>query len=105
MASDLALTGINMGNYEYSNQHVVTGEHTGNNFKIVLRNMQCVGHVTSSDDVFSVIPRVTEGIKESGFVNYFGPQRFGSSNYGPKKMISFSGCMIGLAMLKKNYVS
>ena len=77
----------------------------GNHFKIVLRNVQS-SHVTSSDDVITaLIPQVMESVKDAGFINYFGPQRFGTSSYGPRRTTSFNGCLIGLAMLKQNYVS
>ena len=65
----------------------------GNHFKIILRNVR--ESPTSSNDITSVIPHAMEGVKEAGFINYFGQQRFGSS----------VGLLVGLAILKRNYVS
>ena len=183
VAKDPTLSGIAMGNYELTDHHVVVGEHSGNHFKIVLRNVRadhvtsddvtCIncqsvgevseaGHMTSDDvtavglqttegnckhdhmiseavtntikettsenvattietashmtssdvtlqdasrmianDVITSVPRAVEEIREAGFINYFGRQRFGTTITGT---IPFSS-LVGLAMLRNEFVS
>ena len=153
MAGDPSLSGIVLGNYEHTDHHVAIGEHAGNHFKIVLRNVRGdhvtsddvtatdrqtmegireAGHMTSddvtttiketdhmtsddvtmkdaghmiSDDVATTVPQAVEGTREAGFINYFGPQRFGSSYLGTGGFTAPCSSLIGLAMLKNNYVS
>lgn len=103
VASDPSLSGITIGNFEYADCHLAVGEHKGNHFKIILRNLRSGDHVTPDDDVMAMIPQAIDDVKEGGFINYFGPQRFGRSSCGEN--ISICSCLVGLAILKKNYVS
>ena len=162
VANDPTLSGIAVGNYKLTDHPVVLGEHSGNHFKIVLRNVR-PGHVTSddvthrshqsmgsdgeaghmtsdditavdhqtmegirnrtghmtsdkvatsiktssdvtvqdashmtSDDVIPFLPQAIEEIRDTGFINYFGPQRLGSSS---------TSSLVSLAILKKELVS
>ena len=88
------LTQIELGNYEYTSQHIRTGEHSGNHFRIALRNVRSVQG--NSKNVRNVVPLAMEGVKKAGFVNYFGPQRFGGE---------LSAARIGLAMVQGKHVS
>ena len=172
-----------MGNYELTDHHVAIGQHSGNHFKIILRNVRTghviskgvtpinhqsiediaepyhmtsnddtvldnqrtegisehghmtststieeISHMTSheiastiettshmtssdvtieaaghmtSDDVTATVPRAIEEIREAGFINYFGPQRFGSITTGSVPISS----LVALAMLKNDFVS
>jgi hypothetical protein len=162
-----ALSGIATGNYELTDHHVVLGEHSGNHFKIILRNMRA-GHVKSDDvtsiihqsmegdgkvglmtsddvtavghqategfykptsymtsdygatsiktssditiqdgshmtsnDVVTCLPQAIEEIRDAGFINYFGPQRFGSSSTSSAPFSS----LVSFAILKNELVS
>lgn len=168
VAKDPALSGIAVGNCELTDHPVAIGEHSGNHFKIILRNVRAghvisddvtsinyqsiegivepshmtlddvtaldhqrterisehghmtsantieeTNHMTSSnvtieaaghmtcDDVTMTIPQAIEEIREAGFINYFGPQRFGTVNVGSAPI----GSLVGLAMLKNDFVS
>jgi tRNA pseudouridine13 synthase len=52
-------------------EKITLGHLTGNRFKIVLRNTS-----TTADN----LTRATESLNESGFINYFGMQRFGTTS-------------------------
>ena len=164
VAKDPTLSGITVGNYKLTDHPMVLGEHSGNHFKIVLRNVRpghvtsddithtCIshqsmggdreaghmtsddviavdhqttegicsqtGHMTSdnvatsiktssdvnvqdanrmtSDDIVTFLPQAIEEISDTGFINYFGPQRLGSSS---------TSSLVSLAILKKELVS
>eukprot|EP00985_Skeletonema_marinoi_P027617 scaffold22971_cov100-Skeletonema_marinoi.AAC.2 len=68
---------IRVGNLTYSNEEVKLGALAGNRFDIVLRN------IDTGDDNHDTTRRklevAGEGFKQSGFINYFGMQRFGKS--------------------------
>ena len=85
--------GIDIGNFEFVNHHVSLGEHMGNRFKVVLRDVK-PKHVV--DDFVDVVTSSLESVKERGFINYFGLQRFGGTMTTPR---------IGLAMLHKDTVN
>ena len=102
--SQLAAVGplphISIGNFQPVHRHIRLGEHGGNHFKILVREF---GPRTPLDPHIPLENIVEEGIKsleERGFVNYFGPQRFGY------RLTSrgFMSPHIGLAMLQGNYV-
>jgi tRNA pseudouridine13 synthase len=64
------LPGVLLGNFRYSKTGLQLGSLAGNLFTIVLRA------VASSD--CGAVMLATRRLKETGFVNYFGLQRFGS---------------------------
>ena len=49
----------------------------------------------------SAVRKHVESLEKDGFINYFGPQRFGYSNLFPKRVLSHQ---IGLALLQENHV-
>lgn len=61
---------IKIGNFEYLAYHLRLGDLKGNHFKILLRNV-----IADSEE--SIINAV-QCLESSGFINYFGLQRFGS---------------------------
>lgn len=79
--------GVKIGNYEYKSKPLRLGDLSGNKFTIALRN------ITAEDNV---VQEAMENLKKSGFINYFGLQRFGSSAVAP----TFT---IGKAILKKDW--
>ena len=64
---------IAVGDFEYTKCALKLGELGGNHFSIVLRN------ISSNADGPSVSALV-QSLRQNGFVNYFGMQRFGSGS-------------------------
>jgi hypothetical protein len=62
--------------------------------------VQDASHMTS-DDVITCLPQAIEEIRDAGFINYFGPQRFGSSSANSAPFSS----LVSLAILKNELVS
>ena len=62
------ITGVRVGDFEYAREPLFLGDLQGNHFTITLRNVQ-----GSRKDVNAAL---TE-LRKTGFVNYFGLQRFG----------------------------
>ncbi|XP_047515423.1 pseudouridylate synthase 7 homolog [Pieris napi] len=81
-----SLQDITVGNFTFSDVHLRLGMLKGNRFRICLRN------VTASDEV---IDKCCSLLRENGFINYYGLQRFGSR-------ISVPTWQIGLHLLKNN---
>lgn len=69
---------IRVGNLTYSDEEVKLGALTGNRFDIVMRNVD-TGDEDSHDTIRRKLEVAGEGFKQSGFINYFGMQRFGKS--------------------------
>jgi tRNA pseudouridine13 synthase len=78
-----ALRGIRLGNLRVVDTSLQLGDLAGNFFRIILRNV--VG------DVEATLGRV----RDTGFINYFGLQRFGSGKPPTHA--------VGLQLLKGNY--
>ncbi len=78
---------LETGNYQYCQAPIKTGDHHGNHFKITIRE------VKGDDDNVAM---AMKSASERGFVNYFGPQRFGGGR---------TSAAVALAMLKTDYVS
>ncbi|KAJ2162814.1 multisubstrate pseudouridine synthase 7 [Coemansia sp. RSA 552] len=81
------LRGARLGNFGYSSEQLGLGDLGGNQFQIVLR------FVTGAD-AESLAP-VLEGIRSTGFINYFGMQRFGTRGTPSH--------VIGIAVLKAQW--
>ena len=62
---------IAVGSFEYKSFPLKLGDLSGNQFSIVLRNVS----LTASEEFLS---KIIESLRGSGFINYFGMQRFGS---------------------------
>ena len=69
---------IRVGNLTYSNEEVKLGALAGNRFDIVLRNID-TGDNDDQETIRRKLKVAGEGFKQSGFINYFGMQRFGKS--------------------------
>ncbi|KAL4444565.1 hypothetical protein ABPG77_002382 [Micractinium sp. CCAP 211/92] len=64
------LRGMRVGNYEFAADQLRLGDLQGNRFELVLRSVEA-----GSADAVSA---AAEGIRSSGFINYYGLQRFGT---------------------------
>ena len=71
LASD-SLKSIKLGNFSYKSEPLKLGDNQGNRFSIVLRGINL--------DDKEIITKNIHSIKENGFLNYFGLQRFGTTS-------------------------
>ena len=66
------LRGVTVGNFEYVTAPLRLGALLGNRFTLVLRNVDPEARSTVAD--------AATALHDSGFINYFGLQRFGSGD-------------------------
>ncbi|MFX1490366.1 MAG: tRNA pseudouridine(13) synthase TruD, partial [Promethearchaeota archaeon] len=85
----LRLRDIFIRNIHPTNKPVKLGSHMGNNFTIIIRNVE------DSGDLEQRVKKLLEFMTNNGFPNYFGLQRFG--NFRPNSHI------IGRYLLERDY--
>ncbi|NXU13930.1 PUS7L protein, partial [Pardalotus punctatus] len=88
--------GIRIYNIHSAYQHLRLGQLKGNHFDIVVRDLQQHSH-DSSADLKERISEAMESVETKGFVNYYGPQRFGQGQIVQTDQI-------GLALLNEKMV-
>ncbi|KAL0236330.1 hypothetical protein GEMRC1_002912 [Eukaryota sp. GEM-RC1] len=66
---------IRVSNFSYVKDSLELGKHSGNRFTLILRNLQA----KDSTDIEEIVNDAVEQVKEKGFINYFGLQRFGTT--------------------------
>ena len=78
------ITGIRIGSIESVKDHIRLGQLKGNRFQIVLRDVKVpvIPKGDSNDVSSNEMEKRLKVLQETGFVNYFGMQRFGSSTVG-----------------------
>ncbi|XP_061398916.1 pseudouridylate synthase 7 homolog [Musca vetustissima] len=81
------LNGVKIGNFEFCKEVLKLGQLKGNRFRIALR------HLTGDRDA---IEKSLQNVKENGFINYFGLQRFGNS-------VEVPTYEVGVALLQADY--
>jgi tRNA pseudouridine13 synthase len=84
---------VQVGNFQYvsKDKELRLGSLKGNRFDVALRNVQ----TGSADDVDrQVLQDAAESMKEKGFINYFGTQRFGKYK---------DTHLVGVAVLQGDY--
>lgn len=86
------LRGCHVGNFCYKDTGLGLGDLCGNEFVITLR--ECVSSDTSKS-LEEVVGTAMQRVRETGFINYFGLQRFGSHGVGTWE--------VGVEMLKSNW--
>ncbi|GAB4822214.1 hypothetical protein N2152v2_009260 [Parachlorella kessleri] len=64
------LRGMRLGNFCFCPKGLWLGDLQGNRFEIILRNIEA--------ESTAIVEAAAEGLRRSGFVNYYGLQRFGS---------------------------
>lgn len=69
---------IQVGNFEYVNDAFCLGRLSGNRFAIVVRNVDVTDEIINAN---------VKSASEYGFINYFGLQRFGTSDVSPTHKI------------------
>lgn len=71
------------GNFEYKHSGLTLGDLKGNEFAITLRNITVDGDKDVDIDVLrDVVAKTAASFQETGFINYFGLQRFGTFTVG-----------------------
>lgn len=65
---------IALGNFTYATRPLVIGDLLGNHFRILLLNVRSQNNSISS--INEVVDKAVTSLKEFGFINYFGLQRF-----------------------------
>ncbi|XP_066039211.1 pseudouridylate synthase PUS7L isoform X3 [Chamaea fasciata] len=88
--------GMKIYNIRPAYQHLKLGQLKGNHFDIVVRDLQHHSH-DSSADLKERISEAVESVETKGFVNYYGPQRFGQGQIVQTDQI-------GLALLNEKMV-
>ncbi|KAM9972770.1 hypothetical protein ACTFIR_012139 [Dictyostelium discoideum] len=78
---------VRIGEYRFVENHLRLGDLAGNRFSIVIREIQ------GADD--QLITESIETFKKTGFINYFGMQRFGTG--------AIPTYEIGIAMIQGNW--
>ncbi|PUU74838.1 pseudouridine synthase [Tuber borchii] len=86
------LRGCHVGNFCYKDTGLGLGDLCGNEFVITLR--ECVSS-DASKSLEEVVGAAMQRVRETGFINYFGLQRFGSHGVGTWE--------VGVEMLKSNW--
>lgn len=81
------LRNIHIGNFTFKDKPLKLGQLIGNRFRIALR------HITVED---TVIEDALNSLKEHGFINYYGLQRFGNN----KEVPTFE---IGVKLMQANW--
>ncbi|KAM6382709.1 pseudouridylate synthase PUS7L isoform 1-T2 [Alca torda] len=96
IGSKMEKKGLRILNIHSACQHLRLGQLKGNHFDIVVRDLKCHSH-DSSTDLKQRISEAMENVETKGFVNYYGPQRFGQGQ-------NVQTDQIGLAFLNEKMV-
>eukprot|EP00798_Chlamydomonas_sp_ICE-L_P022952 gene22952-30136_t len=83
------LRGIRVGNFDFVPEGLHLGALSGNQFRLIMRN------VSGVDNLEEVVTSMCRSISETGFINYFGLQRFGTGGIRTHK--------VGATMLRGEY--
>lgn len=70
---------IELSNYNYTDNELALGMLNGNQFSVVLRFLKNINNNTEKD-IKSIVSFSVNSLKEKGFINYYGMQRFGSGH-------------------------
>lgn len=83
---------VQVGNFEFVSKEIRLGTLLGNRFDLVLRHVQ----TGNSDDAAShqILQNAADSMKQFGFINYFGTQRFGKYQ---------DTHLVGIAVLQGNF--
>lgn len=92
--------GVKIGDFKFEHYPIHLGQHKGNEFVIVAKNCYFSG---TKDLAFeqklniakTTIDSALAQVKENGFINYYGTQRFGTHQIGTQE--------IGMKILKQDF--
>ncbi|NXO54789.1 PUS7L protein, partial [Aramus guarauna] len=96
IGSKMEKKGVRIHNIHSACQHLRLGQLKGNHFDIVVRDLKHHSH-DSSSNLKERISEAMENVETKGFVNYYGPQRFGQGQ-------NVQTDQIGLALLTEKMV-
>ncbi|KFV56418.1 Pseudouridylate synthase 7 homolog-like, partial [Tyto alba] len=96
IGSKMEKKGMRIHNIHSACQHLRLGQLKGNHFDIVVRDLKHHSHDYSAD-LKERISEAMENVETKGFVNYYGPQRFGQGQ-------NVQTDQIGLALLSEKMV-
>ena len=88
---------VHIGNFEYISKELRLGSLKGNRFDIILRNVKLLDSNNASDDTSKrreILEAAAKAMKDRGFINYFGTQRFGKFHNTHK---------VGIAVLQGDF--
>ncbi|KFV60172.1 Pseudouridylate synthase 7 homolog-like, partial [Gavia stellata] len=97
IGSKMEKKGMRLHNIHSTCQHLRLGQLKGNRFDIVVRDLKHHSH-DSSADLKERISEAMENVEAKGFVNYYGPQRFGQGQ-------NVQTDQIGLALLNEKMMN
>ncbi|KAI1106274.1 pseudouridine synthase [Jackrogersella minutella] len=92
--------GVKIGDFKFAPSPIHLGQHSGNEFVIVLKNC----YFSGTDDLTfeqrlniakTTIDSALEQVIQNGFINYYGTQRFGTHRIGTQE--------IGMKILKQDF--
>ncbi|KAK7202604.1 pseudouridine synthase [Myxozyma melibiosi] len=94
-----ALKDIALCDFRYTNRMLKLGELMGNEFVITIRDVRLPGSADAADapveKVQAAVNQALSSLRDTGFINYFGMQRFGT--------FSISTHQLGVHILKGDY--
>ncbi|SJX64285.1 related to PUS7-Pseudouridine synthase [Sporisorium reilianum f. sp. reilianum] len=70
--------GIRIGHLQYAHEPLKLGQLKGNEFTITLRNVRASTTDTPAETFLASVRSSMDVLRERGFINYFGMQRFGT---------------------------
>ncbi|XP_076862856.1 pseudouridylate synthase PUS7L-like isoform X2 [Brachyhypopomus gauderio] len=94
VAHEFERRGMQLSHIRSASEPLRLGRLQGNHFDLVIRDVRPHGKC-SSTDLEKLVKEAVENVKTRGFVNYYGPQRFGNSQ-------SIQADQVGLALLKED---
>ncbi|KAI9343611.1 pseudouridine synthase [Obelidium mucronatum] len=86
---------VKIGNFKYVKDRVNLGDLLGNRFAITLRDVALATENEGETDIQKILDTSLTSLEKSGFINYYGMQRFGTRN--------ISTHQVGLAMLSQSW--
>ncbi|NWI18188.1 PUS7L protein, partial [Crypturellus soui] len=96
IGSRMEKKGMRIHNIHSASEHLRLGQLKGNHFDIIVRDLKRHSHDTSAD-LKQRVSEAIEKVQAKGFVNYYGPQRFGQGQ-------NVQTDQIGLALLNEKMV-
>lgn len=86
------LKGAVLGGFSYEDRSLDLGDLQGNEFTIAIRD---VNPYNQEEDIQKIVKTSFDSLKEKGYINYFGLQRFGT--------FSISTHVLGIILLKDDW--
>ncbi|XP_015194433.2 pseudouridylate synthase PUS7L [Lepisosteus oculatus] len=97
MCPEFQNKGIYLHHTHPVSQPLRLGALQGNHFDIIVRDLRKHSDDDDTTDLQQLVQEALENVKSKGFVNYYGPQRFGTGQ-------TIQADQIGLALLKEDMV-